>query len=188
MVNELEKKYNTKIKTAINNNNPYTQVLDLKPQKTDYKPTFNPYNQQTEQKLKPLPKADFEPLNKLIKSGQEQIKYLGDVGTQAGRQTLRTLQNIPSAITYSQSKPITEKDFQVGFTDVPKDTKGDYELVASGNKEQYKAVKDSMESQYDYANMPETTKKAYQQVVNTLLTQETYGKSFEEQRQTIQSL
>ena len=79
MVNELEKKYNTKIKTAINNNNPYTQVLDLKPQKTDYKPTFNPYNQQTEQKLKPLPKADFEPLNKLIKSGQEQcLEWLRD--------------------------------------------------------------------------------------------------------------
>lgn len=175
MVNELEKKYNTKIKTAINNNNPYTQVQDLTPKKTSLSTNVNPYNQQSNQLLKPLPKANFEPL-----VNQAKHTYEGGIVNPL-KSLYRTATNLDDASTYSQTKfPSTEG--------IKEENKSYYQQQTEFDTQRYKAVKDSMESQYDYANMPENTKKAYEEVVNTLLTRQTYGKSFEQQRQNIQSL
>lgn len=168
---DLESKYSAPIKTALN------------------KTEVNPYNQQPiKQDLKPMPKADFVPLANFVKSLPKQEEYIRDVGIQAVKSVVRKVANIPSAITYSAEQKIPEKEsVQVGFSDVKMDTPK-YEPMGTVDLNQYKSVKDSMESKYDYDYMPENTKKAYESVVDTILKQDSVGKTYEEQRQSIQNL
>lgn len=180
MVSKLEQKYGQQIKTVLDNNNPYTQVQDLTPKKVT-QPNVNTYNGLS-QELKPLPKADFKPLNKLVTEDlPTNLKYLSDVGIQAIKQTGRNVASIPSAITYANKKVQDSS----GFT---QENKSFYEQQTENDLDRYKSVQQSMESMYDYDYMPENTKNAYQETVNAVISRESYGKTFEEQRQYILSM
>ena len=96
---KLTDKYSQSIKTAIDSKNPMNQVEVTKP--GTFKPVLNPYNQQPEQQLKPLPKVDFEPLNNFVKSLPKQFEYLTDSMAASGSQLGRTRVNVRSAIHYA---------------------------------------------------------------------------------------
>lgn len=184
---KLTDKYSQSIKTAIDSKNPMNQVETAKP--GSFKPTLNPYNQQQNQQLKPLPKADFEPLNNFVKSLPKQAEYLTDSMMASGRQLGRTIVNVPSAITYAAEQKIPQKEsVKVGYTDVAMPKESQYKPVGTPEVDTYKSVKASMESQYQYEYMPENTKKAYETVVDQILKQESVGKSFDEQRQLVADL
>jgi uncharacterized protein len=153
--------------------------------------TVNPYNQQpltqVTDTVKPLSeiKPDFKPLGEQIRNTPTQASYLGETSLQALKGVGRTIASIPSAITVASSiKSEQPKSVTIAGTEISTETKP---YQAYDYTTEYKSIKDSLETQYgSYANMPKNTKAIYENVVNSSLTMDNFGKSFEEQKANIE--
>lgn len=167
---DIEYKYLQPIKKAIlNNENPYTQVVNVKPTKV-FQPTVNDYNQQPINQVT----ENLKPLINLQQVGEntwQQVKQLG-----------RLAWNLPSA--FEVSKPDIKIDQAIN-----QQAQSQVAPMGTGyNSQNYLSLKDSMEQKYDYALMPENTKKAYENVVDTIFRNEISGKPLAEQKAIIEEL
>lgn len=167
---DIEDKYLQPIKKAIlNNENPYTQVVNVKPTKA-FQPTVNDYNQQPINQVT----ENLKPLINLQQVGEntwQQVKQLG-----------RLAWNLPSA--FEVSKPDIKIDQAIN-----QQAQSQVAPMGTGyNSQNYLSLKDSMEQKYDYSLMPENTKKAYENVVDTIFRNEISGKPLAEQKAIIEEL
>lgn len=176
-------------------------------------PALNPYNQQPINQVQSTVKPLTSVVSKSVPQVTQAVKsfvtapldvtgakkadqadlsksatYFGEAGiVQPLKSVARTVQAIPSAITLGTSiKPEERKDtVTIAGTKISTETQT-YDPY--NQSEQYRNIKSSLETQYgSYENMPENTKAIYENVVNSVLTVDNFGKTFEEQITNIQN-